>query len=90
LPYDEYSQVGLDYALMWWNPSVSGKGKILFNEGQGRMCYPGTAERFHAGQWEKTAPKLFDMSNSICQFDALPESDIAPTYECRGCPSTRA
>ena len=90
LPYDEYATVGLDYALNWWNPTDVGKGKILFNDGTGRFCYPDDAKRFYASQWGKTAPKLFDMSNSICQFNALPETDIPPTYECKGCPSTKA
>ena len=89
LPYDEYSQVGLDYMLMWWNPNDSGPGKILFNEGQGRFCYPDNATRYYASKWPKTAPKLFDMSNSICQYDALPASDIPPEYDCKGCPSTK-
>ena len=74
----------------WWNPTDVGKGKILFNDGTGRFCYPDDAKRFYASQWGKTAPKLFDMSNSICQFNALPETDIPPTYECKGCPSTKA
>jgi hypothetical protein len=90
LPYDEYATVGLDYALMWWNPTDVGKGKILFNDGTGRFCYPTDAKRFHAAQWESNTPKLFDSSNSICQFASLPASDVPPTYECKGCPSTKS
>jgi len=90
LPYDEYSQVGLDYMLMWWNKDVSGPGKILFNDGKGRFCYPDNATRYYASKWPKSAPKLFDMSNSICQYDSLPESDIPPEFPCKGCPSTKS
>jgi hypothetical protein len=90
LPYDQYSQVGLDYALMWWNPDEVGKGKILFDEGTGKFMYPNNAKRYSAGQWKKGEPKLFDESNSISHFTELPESDRVPDYPCDGCPSTGA
>ena len=55
LPYDEYATVGLDYAVMWWNPTDVGKGKILFDDGTGRFCYTDSAKRYYAEQWPKTA-----------------------------------
>ncbi len=88
LPYDEYSQVGLDYALMWWNPDEVGKGKIIFDEGTGKFMYPDNAKRYHAGQWPKGEPDLFDPSTSISHFTELPESDEVPDYPCNGCPSS--
>jgi hypothetical protein len=90
LPYDEYSQVGLDYAIMWWSPTTTGKGKILFDDGTGKFMYIDGAKRYYAGQWKKGEPKLFDKSNSISQFDTLPESDVVPTYPCKGCPSAES
>ena len=88
LPYDEYSVVGLDYAIMWWSPTDTGKGKLVLDEGTGRFRYIDGAKRYHAGQWKKGEPKLFDKSNSIAQFDSLPASDAVPDYPCKGCPST--
>jgi hypothetical protein len=88
LPYDQYSQVGLDYALMWWNPDEEGKGKIIFDEGKGKFMYPNGAKRFSAGQWKKGEPDLFDPSTSISHFTELPENDQVPDYPCNGCPST--
>ena len=88
LPYDEYSVVGLDYAVMWWSPTDTGKGKLVLDEGTGRFRYIDGAKRYHAGQWKKGEPKLFDKSNSIAQFDSLPASDAVPDYPCKGCPST--
>jgi hypothetical protein len=92
LPYNEYSQVGLDYAIMWWNPTATGKGKILFDEGTGRFAYVDGAKRYAVGvkgaEWKKGEPKLFDESNSISQFDSLPASDAVPDYPCTGCPSS--
>jgi hypothetical protein len=92
LPYNEYSQVGLDYAIMWWNPDATGKGKIIFDEGKGRFAYVDGAKRYAVGvkgaDWKKGEPKLFDESNSISQFDSLPASDVVPDYPCTGCPSS--
>jgi hypothetical protein len=88
LPYDEYSTVGLDYAVMWWSPTDTGKGKLLLDEGTGRYRYIDGAKRYYAGQWKKGEPKLFDTGNSIAQFDSLPQSDAVPEYACKGCPST--
>jgi hypothetical protein len=90
LPYDEYSQVGLDYAVMWWNPTETGKGKIIFDDGTGRFMYPDNAKRYAAGEWKKGEPKLFDPSNSISEFNGLPASDTVPDYTCTGCPSTKS
>jgi hypothetical protein len=88
LPYDEYSQVGLDYAIMWWNPTQTGKGKIIFDDGTGRFMYIDNAKRYKAGEWKKGEPKLFDASNSISQFNGLPASDQVPDVQCKGCPSS--
>jgi hypothetical protein len=88
LPYDEYSVVGLDYAVMWWSPTDTGKGKLVLDEGTGRFRYINSAKRYYAGQWKKGEPKLFDKSNSIAQFESLPESDVVPEYPCNKCPST--
>ena len=91
LPYDVYSQVGLDYAVMWWNGDRTGPSKIIFTEGQGVFMYPNKAKRYAAGvkgaEWPKGEPKLFDESNSISQFDSLPPADAVPDYPCTGCPS---
>jgi hypothetical protein len=89
LPYDEYSPAGIDFTIMWWNPQEVGKAKGVLTDGVGRFMYIDGAKRYHAGQWKKGEPKLFDSTNSISQFDAMPKSDVAPEYSCRGCPSTR-
>jgi hypothetical protein len=94
LPYDVFSQVGLDYAIMWWSPTDQGKGKIIFDEGVGRFRYIDGGKRYTVSikeaDWKRGEPKLFDMSNSIAQFDELPESDVAPDYPCNGCPSEQS
>ena len=89
LPYDEHSAVGLDFALMWWNPDEVGLGKILFDEGTGKFMYPNNAKRYSVGQWKKGEPELFDPDNSISKFTELPATEEAvPEPDCAGCPST--
>jgi hypothetical protein len=94
LPYDVFSQVGLDYAIMWWSPTDQGKGKIIFDDGVGRFRYINGAKRYTVSikdaDFERGEPKLFEMSNSIAQFDELPASDVAPDYPCDGCPSEQS
>jgi hypothetical protein len=87
LPYDEFTNVGLDFAVNWYNPNNVGPGKITFTNGTGRYMYPNGAKRYHAGQWPKGEPDLFNPNTSIAQFDTLPQSDVVPTYPCKGCPS---
>jgi hypothetical protein len=88
LPYDEHAAVGLDFALMWWNPEEKGLGKILFDEGTGKFMYPNNAKRYTVDGWKKGEPKLFDPSNSISKFTELPATEIDPPEPpCTGCPS---
>src|SRR5262245_19176510 len=90
LPSDESSVVGLDYAVMWWSPTDTGKGKLVLDDGTGRFRYIDGAKRYYAGQWKKGEPNLFDKNNSLAQFDTLPASDTVPDYPCKECPSTTA
>ena len=63
LPYDVYSTVGLDYAVMWWSPTDIGKGKILFDDGTGRSVHrrrQAVRSRVKGAEWKKGEPKLFD------------------------------
>jgi len=89
-PFHTDGLTGLDYAVMWWSPTTTGKGKILFDDGTGRFMYIDNAKRYAAGEWKKGEPKLFDTSNSISQFNGLPASDAVPDYPCTGCPSTKS
>ena len=87
LPHDDYSIGDHDYTVIWWNPTEVGKGKYLLDDGTGRFMYIDGARRYHAGQWTKGEPRLFDPSKSISQFNELPASDVLPDYPCKGCPS---
>jgi hypothetical protein len=79
---------------MWWSPDDSGKGKILFDEGMGRFRYVDGAKRYAIGvkgaEWKKKEPRLFDVDNSIAQFDTLPASDVVEEFPCKGCPSAQS
>jgi hypothetical protein len=90
LPYDEYSTIGLDFALMWWDPNQVGKSKVIPIEGKGMFQYLNQAKRYHASQWPRGEPKFFDPSVSIAQFPTFPAAETPPTYPCKGCPSTKS
>ena len=89
LPYDEYSQVGLDYAIMWWNPTDSrARARSSSTTAPAGSCTSTTPSATTPASGRRASPKLFDPSNSISQFDSLPESDAVPDYPCKGCPSS--
>ena len=90
LPYDEYSTIGLDFALMWWDPNLVGKSKVVAIEGKGMFQYLNQAKRYRAGTWPKGEPKFFDPSVSIAQFATFPAAEVPPSYPCKGCPSSEA
>ena len=58
LPYDEYSSIGLDFALMWWDPNTVGKSKITGTEGKGMFQYLDQAKRYRSGDWPKGEPEV--------------------------------
>ena len=70
-------------------PPRSARASTCYDDGTGRFMYIDGAKRYHAGQWTKGEPKLFDPTNSISQFNGLPASDAVPDYPCKGCPSTK-
>ena len=93
LPYDVYSQVGLDYAIMWWNPdrrrararSSSTRAPAASVHRRREALRGGRqGRRVEAGRAEAVRP-----ANSISQFDELPASDVGPDFPCKGCPSAR-
>ena len=83
LPYDEYSQVGLDYALMWWNPDEVGKGKIIFDEGTGKFMYPNDAKRYYA-------PASGRRASRSCSTRATRSRTSPSSRRATKCPTTRA
>jgi hypothetical protein len=87
LPYDEYLQLGLDFAPVWWDAETSGFSQATGTEGEGVAHYVDGGKRYKSGTWPKTPFKWFDTSTSVVHFDT-PQTPTA-TYAgpCEGCPS---
>jgi hypothetical protein len=87
--WDDY-QSWDDYAMVWWNPSVSG----LSNSGvdltvSGKYMYANGGKRFTPSHFPKAEPPMFDSSGAVASFNGIPTSDQFPTYACAGCPSSK-
>jgi hypothetical protein len=89
LPYDLYMWGG-DYALVWWDPTVTGDSNVVAVNGQGKYVWLDGAQRYQAGQLAKGEPTFFSMDDAIVSLETRPESDVGKDYPCDGCPSTGA
>ncbi|MEX1009647.1 MAG: hypothetical protein WD271_17650 [Acidimicrobiia bacterium] len=87
LPYDEYLQLGLDFAPVWWDPDTTGPSQAIGSEGQGVTWYVDGAKRYKSGTWPKTPFKWFDKTGSVVKFDTSPTPTATYAGPCEGCPS---
>ena len=91
LPYNEYSQVGLDYAVMWWNPTDDGQGQDPLR----RRHRPVHVHRRRQALLRRCSGRRASRSCSTRatrsrEFNGLPASDTVPDYPCTGCPRTKS
>ena len=92
LPYDEYLQLTLDFAPVWWDADTVGptnsNGSLIPGESKGVVQYVGQGKRYKSGAWPKQQFKWFDPSGSVVKFDT--RQTPAPVYagDCAGCPAT--
>ena len=88
LPYELYMWGG-DFALVWWDPSVSGPSNVVPVEGQGKYVFLKGGQRYQAGQLPKGEPTYFSMADgAIASLATRPASDASKDYPCTGCPSS--
>ena len=89
LPYDEYSAVGLDYSMKWWDPAAVGVSVLVRSAAApGKYEYLYSGKRFAAGQWPKGDQPFFDKTQSVFQLDTLPAAETIEVFPCVGCPSS--
>lgn len=86
LPYPSHFGVGLDVALVWYDPTATGPSNIFPLDGTGKYSYLAAAKRYKAGQLPKGEPKFFDPSVSTLRLTSVPAADQPPEYPCTGCP----
>ena len=88
LPYDEYSAVGLDFSMKWWDPTAVGASVLVRgNPAPGKYEYLFGGKRFASGQWPKGDQPFFDKTQSVFQLDTLPANETIEVFPCKGCPS---
>jgi hypothetical protein len=93
LPYDEYmgnGSGGLDFAPLWYDPSTTGLGNQIGNEGKGVMWYVDGAKRYRAGTWPKQQFDWFNKSKSIIALEASQVPAAVAAASCTNCPATGA
>ena len=89
LPYDEYSAVGLDYSMKWWDPTAVGVSVLVRSAAApGKYEFLNSAKRYAAGQWPKGDQPFFDKTQSVFQLDTLPAAETIEAFPCVGCPSS--
>ncbi|MEN3271490.1 MAG: hypothetical protein V7636_251 [Actinomycetota bacterium] len=64
---------------VWWDPNATGADEVG-NDGTGMFEFVDGGKRYAPGQWPSTEPAVFDPSLAITHYDALPPSDVYPTY----------
>jgi len=68
-----------DATLTWWDPTAQGVDEVG-REGAGLYRYPDMGQRYLPGEWPNEEIDLFDPTDTVTIFDALPAEDQAPDY----------
>ncbi len=85
LPYDEYMQLGTDFAPVWYDQDTVDVSNIFPISGKGVEWYVNGARRYASGQWPKTPFRFFDKTGAVVKFTTRPVQLVA--NPCTGCPS---
>ena len=99
LPYDEYSALGTDKALIWWDPTTSGGANAVASfTGKGKFRYLEDGKRRRYGQMPKSLPPFFDTSKAVAEIPAgvaganttVAGMSTGAQIPCDGCPSSES
>jgi hypothetical protein len=85
LPYDEYMQLGTDFAPVWYDANTVDASNVIAIAGKGVEWYLDGARRYGAGTWPRKPFTFFDTTGAVVKFTARPVP-LVPT-SCAGCPS---
>ncbi len=85
LPYDEYMQLGTDFAPVWYDKDTEDFSNIYPITGKGVEWYVDGARRYAAGTWPTKPFKFFDTTGAVVKFATRPVP-LVPN-PCAGCPS---
>ena len=88
LPYDEYLQLGLDFAPVWWDAQTTGPSNGTGTEGKGVVRYVNGAKRYRAAPGPRNRSP--GSRRPAASSASTPASPPYPKYlgDCEGCPAT--
>lgn len=86
LPYDEYMQLGVDFAPIWYDSQTTGESQVRAVVAKGVTWYPDEGQRYRAGTWPTKKISLFDPAGAAYYFQTSPVPAPVPA-PCTGCPS---
>lgn len=91
LPYDEYSALGTDKALIWWDPTAHGGANAVATiVGDGKFSYINGGKRVRYGQLPTKLPPYFDRSKSVTEVSPeIAGAGVGAQRPCAGCPSSQ-
>jgi hypothetical protein len=89
LPYDEYLQLALDYAPVWWDATAVGPSPGTGSVGTGNEMYVDGAKRYKGGSWPTKPIAWFSKTGAVQSFESAPPGYTTPVagVACTGCPS---
>ena len=90
-PYDEYSALGTDKALIWWDPTAHGGANAVATiVGDGKFSYLNGGKRVRYGQMPTKLPSYFDTSKSVTEVSPeIAAQGVGAQRPCAGCPSSQ-
>ena len=89
-PTTSTRSVGLDYAVMWWNPTDIGKGKIVFDDGTGRFRYSTTPSGTTPGSGRRASRSCSTRATRSRSSTRSPSRTPYPTIRARDARARRA
>jgi hypothetical protein len=87
LPYDEYMDLGLDFAPIWWDAGTTGIGNATGTPGKGVVRYVDGAKRYISGTWPKRQFEFFDADGTVIDFDTRQTPTPEYVGDCTDCPA---
>jgi hypothetical protein len=87
LPYDEYMDLGLDFAPIWWDAETSGIGNATGTPGKGVIRYLDGAKRYISGTWPKKQFEFFDGEGTVIDFATRQTPTPEYVGDCTDCPA---
>ncbi len=88
LPYDEYMDLGLDFAPVWWDADTTGASNGTGSEGKGVNRYVNGGTRYLAGTWPKKQFAWFETEGSVIDFATRQTPTPVYVGDCSDCPVT--